>query len=105
MPQHSPPDCRAAQNAWSVTRYAAGSARRWLGGIGRQRHSTMLIEIKRDSVKRVLQAIVTRYAIVLIGSGSVLILIVARHTLARVNPTLRVNQQTRVSVYLHRHHL
>jgi len=38
----------------------------------------MLIEIKRDSVKRVLQAIVTRYAIVLIGSGSVLIPIDAR---------------------------
>jgi hypothetical protein len=45
----------------------------------------MLIEIKRDSVKRVLQAIATHYAIVLTGSGSVLILIVARHTRASVN--------------------
>jgi hypothetical protein len=38
----------------------------------------MLIEIKRDSVKRVLQAIVTRYTIVLTGSGAVLILIDGR---------------------------
>jgi hypothetical protein len=38
----------------------------------------MLIEIKRNSVKRVLQAIVTRYAIVLTDSGAVLILIDAR---------------------------
>jgi hypothetical protein len=52
----------------------------------------MLIEIKRDSVKRVLQAIATHYAIVLTGSGAVLILIGARHTRASVNQKLRVNQ-------------
>jgi hypothetical protein len=45
----------------------------------------MLIEIERDSVKRVLQAVVTRYAIVLTDSRAVLILIDARHRIAARN--------------------